>query len=102
MTDSELIFDIEKYCKDFNLNKVRLFVPSDYSLYSLAGCSALASYLNQVCHIETTLVAYQDLIDDVSLCLPLAEDPDTIKHNSNDFLAILLDCASVDDCDNEA
>lgn len=98
----DLIFNIETYCKDFKFAKVRLFVPDTYSLFSLAGASALAVYLNRVCHIETTLVANQQKVDEVSLCLPLTENPDTIKYNANDFLAILIDCASTEDCDNAA
>lgn len=100
---SELIFDVEKFVKDFNLKEgVKLFVPKTYTLYSLAGATALSAYLNTICKIKTTLVANQEEVEKVSLCLPVTEDPQTIRKNANDFLAIILDCADVDMCDNDS
>lgn len=99
---TELIFDIERFCKDFNFKKVRIFVPDDYALHSLASASALAAYLNQVCHIDTTMVANQEKVNNVSLCLPLVEDPVSIQKNANDFLAVILDCSDPNACDNDA
>lgn len=98
----DLLFDVEKFVEDFNLKGVKLFVPKTYDLYSLAGASALYVYINEVCQIPTTLVADEKKIREVSDCLPEIEDPRTIKKNANDFLAIILDCASVADCDNNA
>ena len=100
MTD--LIFDIEKLVNDFSLKSVKLFIPNTYALYSLAAASALASYLNTVCQISTTLVANQKNVEKVSMCIPLTEDPDSIPKNANDFLAILLDCGTVEMCENKA
>ena len=102
MTNLNLIFDVEKLVKDFHLKGVKLFVPGTYTLHSLAGASALAAYLNNICKISTTLVAYKDKVEKVSMCLPAVENPNTIRKNSNDFLAIILDCADVDMCDNDA
>lgn len=99
---SELIFDIEKFVNDFNLKSVKLFIPKTYTLYSLAGASALSAYLNKVCKIPTTLVADQEKVNEVSMCLPLVESPDKIKKNANDFLAIIFDCADASACDNDA
>lgn len=99
---SELIFDVEKFVNDFNLKSVKLFIPKEYPLYSLATAAALSAYLNKVCKIPTTLVANQSKIEDVSMCIPLAESPDTIKKNANDFLAIIIDCPDVESCDNDA
>lgn len=99
---SELIFDIEKFVNDFDLKSVKLFVPKTYTLYSLAGASALAAYLNRICKIPTTLVANQEKVEEVSMCLPLVESPWGIKKNANDFLAIIIDCPDVSVCDNDA
>lgn len=100
MTD--LIFDIEKLVNDFSLKSVKIFIPNTYALYSLAAASALASYLNTVCEIPTTLVANEEEVNKVSMCLPLTEDPDTIPQNANDFVAVLLDCGTVEMCENKA
>lgn len=100
---SELIFDVEKFVNDFNLKEgVKLFVPSTYTLYSLAGAAALSAYLNTVCKIKTTLVADEEAVKDVTLCLPLTEDPKTIRKNANDFLAIIIDCPDVESCENDS
>lgn len=100
MTD--LIFDIEKLVNDFSLRSVKIFIPNTYALYSLAAASALAAYLNTVCEIPTTLVANEEEVNKVSLCLPLTEDPNTIPKNANDFVAVLLDCGTVDMCENNS
>ena len=99
---SELIFDIEKLVRDFNLKSVKLFVPGTYTLHSLAGASALSAYLNTICKIPTTLVAYEEKVQNVTVCLPVTERPDSIRKNANDFLAIILDCSDVTVCDNDA
>lgn len=72
---SDLIFDIEKFVTDFKLKSVKLFVPKTYTLYSLAGASALAAYVNRVCKIPTTLVANEEKVEEITMCLPLVEDP---------------------------
>lgn len=99
---TELIYDIEKFCKDFKFSKVRIFVPASYALSSLAAASALATYLIRVCHIDTMLVADQERVNQVSMCLPLVEDPDSIPRNANNFLAVIIDCADPSACDNDS
>ena len=99
---TDLIFDIEKLVNDFSLKSVKLFIPNTYTLYSLAAASALSAYLNKVCQIPTTLVANQENVQKVSMCLPLTEDPNSIPKNANNFLAILLDCGTVDMCENRS
>ena len=99
---SDLIYDIERFAHDFELDKVKMFVPSDYPLKSLAAASALSAYLAQVCHMEAVLVADDDKVKDITVCLPVTQNPSEIKHNANDFIAVILDCSDVEQCDNEA
>ena len=99
---THLIFDIEQFCRDFHFSKVRIFVPDDYALYSLAGAAALATYLTKECHINATIVAKQEEVNKVSMCLPVTEEAESIEVNANDFLAVIIDCAKPEKCGNDA
>lgn len=101
--NSSLVFDLERFANEFDIHQVKLFVDKKMPFYSIASAIALKTYLDNHTKLSCEIVLKTKSVDNMPLKeFVVPQSHDEISVDSNDFIALIMDCKNQKDIENDS